>query len=91
MGAVIVQVSTDRNDHFMEVEESVLRELAERVRAGGDDKELLRQVRQDFWKAASSAKVSSTDECDYDLVLDGFEDHNSWLELLEAWDGDPDA
>lgn len=88
MADVIVQVSTENSDHFMSVDEDALKAIASRLQGvgrGSADAAVLSQMRQDFWKAASSTKVSCTDECDYVLVLDGHEDEESWGELLDAW------
>lgn len=112
MGAVIVQVSTERDDHFVSVDEDVLKEIAGRARrllppedeldefgpddprnglTVGDGERILKGMREDFWKAASSAEVSRTSECDYNLVLDGQEDLSSWKELLDAWEAELDG
>lgn len=90
---VLVQVSTENDDHFMSLEESVLKEIASRVKGmkpGTAPAELLKEMSRDFWKAASSEKVSRTSECDHGIVLDGIGDEESWGELLEQWAESPE-
>lgn len=85
---VTVQVSTENDDHFVKVDEDAFKAVASRlqgVERGTAGPDLLTQMRQDFWKLASSTTVSRTSECDYELVLDGTEDEESWGDLLDAW------
>jgi len=94
MAAVTVQITTLNNDHFMTVEEDVVKEIAMRLKGvprGSADPALLKRMSEDLWKAASSTKVSATSEVDYVIVLDGMEDEESWGELLDAYAEEDDS
>lgn len=92
MASVIVQVSTSRDDFFREIDEDRLKEIASRLRPGEDyDVKVLDQMRVDFWESSKEARVYRTSEADYELVLDGSMDAESWTEMLQAWSEDPDA
>lgn len=92
MGAVIVQVSTDRDDFFREIDEDRLKGIASRLKVGEDYAlETIDQMRKDFWESSKEARVYRTSEADYELVLDGSDEASSWGEMIAGWAEDPDA
>lgn len=70
---VVLQVATRSNDYFVEIDRKKLHSLFEVE----DLKERARQ----FWEATKPFAVTSTGMCDYELVLDGKEDEESWEDL----------
>ncbi len=76
---ILVQVTSSNNDRFFSIEKDELR------RVSGLAPEARRAA---FYQAAEPAKVHSTDECDFFLVLDGHEDDESWGDLMEEMSSD---
>jgi hypothetical protein len=92
MGAVILQISTDRDDFFMEIDEDRLKEIASRMKVGEDrDLATLDLMRKEVWESSKEARVHRTSEADYELVLDGSDEAESWSEMVAGWAEDPDA
>lgn len=87
MAKVIVQVATERDDVFREIEEDDLRKVASWLKDAPPNimpAEDLATMRKRFWDASKPTAVQSSSEADYELVLDGVGDEESWHELIEA-------
>jgi hypothetical protein len=82
---VVVEVSTDRDDCFRAVSRKVLREIAKRRGTGDYDLKVIDEMRDAFYKESRPVSVSRTSEADFSLVLDGSNEAESWMEILEDW------
>lgn len=87
---VVVKVSTSRDDLFRKIDRQRLKEIASRLKPGEDyDIPTLDRMRTDFWEGSMEYRAYSSSEADYELVLDGSLDRESWEELLEGEGGTP--
>lgn len=78
---VILEVATDNDDKFMRADRAQLQDIAEQAALPSAD---LERCAKAFWKIASPVALHSSSDAEFELVLDGREDGESWKELLAA-------